>query len=113
MPKPLLVLVALLCTPVSASEPLPTADGYRGIWYQIKSGKEIKYSGGMATYPQQIRPFAIYRKEANKTFFTFGGTDERNSTLLHMVSYYDHATGTVPRPRILLDKQTKDAHDNP
>jgi hypothetical protein len=30
-----------------------------------------------------------------------------------MVSYYDHETGTVPRPRILLDKHTDDAHDNP
>ncbi len=30
-----------------------------------------------------------------------------------MVSYFDHATGSVPRPRILLDKQTSDAHDNP
>ena len=92
---------------------LPTADGYRGIWYQIRSGGEIKYSGGFATYPQQIRPFAIYRKEVNKTFFCYGGTDEKNSTLLHMVSYFDHATGTVPRPRILLDKKTTDAHDNP
>ena len=32
---------------------------------------------------------------------------------LHMVSYYDHASGTVPRPRILLNKHTDDAHDNP
>jgi hypothetical protein len=32
---------------------------------------------------------------------------------LHMVSYFDHATNTVPRPTILLDKQTNDAHDNP
>ena len=30
-----------------------------------------------------------------------------------MVSYFDHDTGTVPRPTILLDKQTDDAHDNP
>ncbi|HEV2293339.1 MAG TPA: BNR-4 repeat-containing protein [Tepidisphaeraceae bacterium] len=30
-----------------------------------------------------------------------------------MVSYFDHATGTVPRPRILLNKKTSDAHDNP
>jgi len=30
-----------------------------------------------------------------------------------MVSYYDHASGTVPRPAILLDKKTDDAHDNP
>jgi hypothetical protein len=30
-----------------------------------------------------------------------------------MVSYFDHATGEVPRPTILLDKKTGDAHDNP
>jgi len=30
-----------------------------------------------------------------------------------MVSYYDHGTGKVPRPTILLDKKTSDAHDNP
>jgi hypothetical protein len=29
------------------------------------------------------------------------------------VSYFDHATRRVPRPRILLDKKTTDAHDNP
>jgi hypothetical protein len=98
---------------VANDNSLPTADGYRGIWYRNPAKGEIKYSGGMATYPQQIRPFAIYRKEVNKTFFTYGGTDETNSTLLHMVSYYDHATGTVPRPRIVMDKKTRDAHDNP
>ena len=32
---------------------------------------------------------------------------------MHMVSYFDHRSGTVPRPTILLDKQTDDAHDNP
>lgn len=30
-----------------------------------------------------------------------------------MVSYYDHRTGMVPRPTVLLDKETDDAHDNP
>lgn len=30
-----------------------------------------------------------------------------------MVSYYDHHTGTVPRPVILVNKKTDDAHDNP
>jgi len=96
-----------------AGELLPTADGFRGIWYHIAAGKEMKYSGGFATYPQQIRPFAIYRREVNKTFFCYGGSDEKNSTLFHMVSYFDHATGEVARPRILMDKKTTDAHDNP
>lgn len=109
-PATWLALVAsLLAAPVFGAPPLPTAEGYRGIWYDM--GK--KYSGGMATYPQQIRPLAIYAAKVDKTFFVYGGTNEAGTTLLHMVSYFDHATGTVPRPRILLDKQTKDAHDNP
>ena len=52
-----------------------------------------------------------------KTFFCYGGTTARSTNdkqvLLHMISYFDHATGTVPRPRVLLNKQTDDAHDNP
>lgn len=95
-------------------------NGYRGIWYYNQPTKDefkFKYSGGMATYPQQHAPIAIFCKEVNKTFFVYGGTTARSPTdkqeLLHMVSYYDHATGRVPRPRILLNKQTDDAHDNP
>ncbi|NQU24792.1 MAG: BNR-4 repeat-containing protein [Candidatus Nealsonbacteria bacterium] len=108
----------------SDQDPLPTADGYRGIWYSNQpQGDEYvyKYSGGLGTYCAKHRPFAVYAKEADKTFFCYGGTDKDGSTLLHIVSYYDHATGTaspaakdaVPRPRILLDKRTTDAHDNP
>jgi len=100
-------------------EPKPTfqvADGYEGIWYyNQKSNDEYvyKYSGGFATYPQQESPIAIYSKEANKTFFVYGGTVPGKQELLHMVSYYDHATGMVPKPTLLLNKQTEDAHDNP
>ncbi|MGB2819888.1 MAG: BNR-4 repeat-containing protein, partial [Phycisphaerae bacterium] len=49
-----------------------------------------------------------------KTFFCYGGTAKGSDRkLLHMVSYFDHRSGTVPRPTILLDKKTSDAHDNP
>lgn len=103
-----------------AAADLPTADSYRGIWYfnqRLTNEYQFKYSGGFATYPQQHVPIAIYSAKANKTFFVYGGTTARASgdrqELLHMVSYYDHASGTVPRPRILLNKQTDDAHDNP
>lgn len=113
--------------PASREQTAPTTggrlqpdDGYRGIWYYNQPTKDeykFKYSGGMATYPQQHAPIAIYCKEVNKTFFVYGGTTARNpgdkQELLHMVAYYDHATGRVPRPRILLNKQTDDAHDNP
>jgi hypothetical protein len=94
----------------------PVEDGYRGIWYAVGPSKDeykYKYSGGFATYPQQHVPIAYYSKEANKTFFCYGGTVPGKRELLHMVSYYDHATGKVPRPTILLNKKTSDAHDNP
>lgn len=91
-------------------------DGYRGIWYCNQGQKDeyvYKYSGGLGTYCAKHRPFAVYRKEVDKTFFVYGGTDEAEGTLYHMVSYFDHKTKTVPRPTFLLDKKTDDAHDNP
>ncbi len=115
------LLTCLLALTIGASaqaedNPLPKADGYLGIWYMNQPSKDeykYKYSGGFATYPQQHHPIAVYSEEANKTFFVFGGRPREKNTLIHMVSYYDHETGTVPQPRILLDKQTTDAHDNP
>jgi hypothetical protein len=114
------VLAGWVATQICASAPQPKDDGYRGIWYYNQATKDeykFKYSGGMATYPQQHVPIAIYSPQANKTFFCYGGTTARNGKgeqeLLHMVSYFDHATGKVPRPTILLNKHTTDAHDNP
>jgi len=92
-------------------------DGYYGIWYQCgrTPGEYVyKYSGGLGTYCAKHRPLAIYCPEVEKTFFCYGGArPDNNQALVHMVSYYDHKTGMVPRPTILLDKKTKDAHDNP
>lgn len=95
---------------------LPTAEGYNGIWYSNQpTGDEFvyKYSGGMATYPQQQSPIAVYAKAVHRTFFCYGGAPPGKQDLLYMVSYYDHKTRTVPRPRILMRKGTDDAHDNP
>ena len=92
------------------------ADGYRGIWYcnqRLNNEYVYKYSGGLGTYCAKHIPFACYAEAAKKTFFCYGGTRKDRNTLLHMVSYYDHTTGEVPRPTILLDKRTTDAHDNP
>src|SRR5438874_3436623 len=112
-----IVLIVAASVAIARADLLPTADGYRGIWYyNTKTNDEFqfKYSGGMATYPQQHIPIAIYRKQVNKTFFVYGGTTGgEKPQLLHMVSYYDHTTRQFPRPRILLNKQTTDAHDNP
>lgn len=91
-------------------------DGYRGIWYYNQPSDDeyvYKYSGGLGTYCAKHIPFAYYAAEVNKTFFCYGGTVKEKQELLHMVSYYDHATGQVPRPTILLNKHTDDAHDNP
>ncbi len=92
------------------------AAGYQGIWYCNQPRQDryrYKYSGGFATYPQQHAPIAIYSPEARKTFFCYGGVEGGRQELLHMVSYYDHARHTVPRPAVLLNKKTDDAHDNP
>jgi hypothetical protein len=114
------IILALFTAGLALAQPLPKDDGYRGIWYCNQGTKDeykFKYSGGMATYPQQHAPIAIYSKAANKTFFCYGGTTARDAgdkqELLHMVSYFDHTTSKVPRPTILLNKQTSDAHDNP
>lgn len=110
-------------TPI-AIEPVPedlgTADGYRGIWYYNQPSDDeyvYKYSGGLGTYCAKHIPFAVYSEEANKTFFVYGGTsareDPEDQNLLAMASYYDHETGEVPRPTIVCNKHTHDAHDNP
>jgi hypothetical protein len=109
------VAFAAAKTPQSEAE-FKKDDGYRGIWYSNQATHDqyhYKYSGGFATYPQQQAPIAIYVKKVNKTFFCYGGTTKGKEDLLHMVSYYDHSTGMVPRPTILIDKGTDDAHDNP
>ncbi|WP_165074345.1 BNR-4 repeat-containing protein [Paludisphaera rhizosphaerae] len=112
------VLALLLVATLAADDPRPLeqADGYVGCWYSVGTTKDeykFKYSGGLGTYPQQQSPMAIYDEPSNRTYFVYGGADPERKSILHMVSYFDHATGTVPRPRILLDKKTNDAHDNP
>lgn len=107
--------LVLLALPVALAQQ-STADGYRGIWYMNQPSNDqykYKYSGGFATYPQQHIPIAYYSREADKTFFCYGGATPGKQELLHMVSCYDHATGKVPRPTLLLNKKTSDAHDNP
>ncbi|MEZ6104270.1 MAG: BNR-4 repeat-containing protein [Pirellulaceae bacterium] len=116
-----LMLASVTCNVGVSAESIATlntkADGYRGIWYMNQpSGDQYvyKYSGGLGTYCAKHRPFAIYCPAVDKTFFCYGGTTAESHThLLHMVSYFDHKTNSVPRPTILLDKQTSDAHDNP
>jgi hypothetical protein len=103
-------------TPESTVFQPALADGFKGIWYYnepVSGPYPYKYAGGYATCCQQIRPLAQYSETANKTYFVYGGSDAQNSTLYECIAYYDHTTGQVCRPRILVDKQTTDAHDNP
>ena len=91
-------------------------DGYSGIWYSAenadKTGEHVSFSGGLGTFPHQHVPMAVYCEKAQKTYFVYGGVSGRQQ-LLHMISYYDHATGKLARPRVLDDKQTVDAQDGP
>lgn len=90
-------------------------DGYRGIWFTLGQFSEYgdKYSGGLGTYTANHVPMAVYAPEVNKTFFTYGGTIKGQRYLLIMASYYDHATGQVPRPTLVHDKGgVDDPHDN-
>ncbi|MDD6363986.1 MAG: BNR-4 repeat-containing protein [Bacteroidales bacterium] len=95
-------------------------DGYRGLWYTVlqrESDYGDKYSGGLATYTAKHRPMAIYSKEADKTFFVYGGTPRKGEKyLLCMVGCYDHKTGMLRKPVVAIDKgcnKVIDCHDNP
>lgn len=99
-----------------AGESNPKDDGYRGIWFTLGQVSEYgdKYSGGLGTYTANHVPMAIYAPAVEKTFFVYGGAKQGQRYLLDMISYYDHRTGTVPRPTIVYDKQgVDDPHDNP
>ena len=112
------ILFVLGISITAMAEELPRANGYHGIWYSNQPSKDefvYKYSGGLGTYCAKHIPHVIYSHEANKTFFVYGGTKgvEKNKPLLMMISYYDHNTGMVPKPVIVREKGTGDAHHNP
>lgn len=96
----------------------PSFDGYRGIWYfnqKIENCYRYVYSGGLGTYCAKHRHLAHYAPEPHRTFFVYGGTKgiDDPKPLLIMASYFDHQTGTVPKPTVIMEKGTKDAHHNP
>lgn len=112
-----LVLVSGMSGAQAQMQATPAA-GFQGIWYEIAGGGgdyANKYGGGLATYPQQIAPMAIYSPEVDRTYFTFSLDINLGSgrNIGHAISYYDHQTGLVARPQIWLDKGTGDAHDAP
>jgi len=108
----LLVSVFVSCQE-EAQEAFPA---YRGIWYSNQpdsSEYRYKYSGGLATYPQQHIPIAIYSEEAQKTFFVYGGVHADTNLLAYQIGYFDHQKQQVSRPVTIATKNTDDAHDNP
>ncbi|PQO46979.1 BNR-4 repeat-containing protein [Blastopirellula marina] len=127
LPKSLILvyLFALLVAPgvVAAQETTPSRseprriEGYRGIWFDLGQRSEFgsKYSGGLGTYTAKHHPLAVYAPAAEKTFFVYGGTTQKDERhLLAMVSYYDHRTNQVPQPVVVHDKDgVDDPHDNP
>ena len=119
MKQLLLVLIFLIITSSSNAQSLNNTkfDGYRPIWFELNQKYEYgdKYSGALGTYTAKHVPLAIYSKEANKTFFVFGGTTAENERhLLCMIGEFDHFTGMVSKPTVVCDKQgVNDPHDNP
>ena len=105
--------------------------GYKGIWFTLGQFYEYgdKYSGGLGTYTSNHTPIAIYAPEVQKTFFVFGGIAEGRKTsvdapdykgktygnyLLCMIGCFDHKTGSVSKPTVVLDKNgVYDPHDDP
>ena len=115
MEKLVFVLIVICLTANCLAQKAP---GYRGIWYSNQpSGDEyaFKYSGGLGTYCADHIPLAVYAPKVNKTFFVYGGTKglSAKNALLEMAGCYDHATKTLSRPTIIMEKGTDDAHHNP
>lgn len=117
--KFVLLILILLAPCFSQAGPVinsAKADGYKGIWFTLGQQCEYgdKYSGGLGAYTAKHVPLAVYAPEADKTFFVYGGTTgPKDRYLLIMASYYDHKTGTVPKPTIVHDKEgVNDPHDN-
>lgn len=115
-----LLFIASTATVLNCNKEVPQVrkiNGYRGIWFSLGQITEYgdKYSGGLGTYTAKHHPLAVYAPEANKTFFVYGGTTEKNERhLLAMISFYDHNKHQVSKPVVVHDKQgVSDPHDNP
>lgn len=107
-------------------DPQP-AEGFFGVWYRNGPGHQaapFKYSGGLATYPQQHRPIAIHRADVGRTYFAWGASRSiptleesmrhgQPGHTIDAISYYDHATGTLAPPLHLVTRDWLDPHENP
>ena len=101
-------MLAAACQSATATV-LPSADGFYGIWYSNEPQADpyvYKYSGGMGTYTHQTSPLVMYSEEANRTYFVYGGTNGQANTLRNYISYYDHDTKLLARPREVRNQPT-------
>lgn len=91
-------------------------DGYRGIWFMLGQRSEYgdKYSGGLGTYTANHMPTAVYDRSSHRTFFVYGGSRKEGERHLYiMISFFDHRTGMLPKPVVVMDKNgVDDPHDN-
>ncbi|UCD27659.1 MAG: BNR-4 repeat-containing protein [Planctomycetota bacterium] len=107
-------------SPAWAPAPIPCVkgQGYIGLW-RAGSDPINNYCGAIATADNSNLPMAYYAEKVNKTFFVFGGIPKdgpetkNRPAALAMISYYDHNTGTVPRPTALPINKTGQLYENP
>ena len=118
--KTLIPTLFVACVSAAFSQPKPAvtplAGGFRGIWFDLgqKSEYGSKYAGGLGTYTANHVPMAIHDSKSDRTYFTWGGTAGPDKRILQiLISYYDHGSGRVARPVIVMDKNpVDDPHDN-
>ena len=110
------VLLALHASAATTrSAVLPTVNGFHGIWYSVGPSNDqyaYKYSGGLGTYTHQTSPLAIYVSKVERTFFVYGGTSGIDNSLINCISYYDHKTRNLARPRQIRYVGGNDNHQN-
>ncbi|MGM0494192.1 MAG: BNR-4 repeat-containing protein [Armatimonadota bacterium] len=97
---------------MSADNTLPPPET-RGVWYHCGAANLLPsqgavYSGPMATYCAWHRPMAIYRADANRTYFVYGSAGNRPT-----ISFYNHTTGEWAYPVVIGENPDGDAHRNP
>ncbi|MGI5817460.1 MAG: BNR-4 repeat-containing protein [Armatimonadota bacterium] len=97
---------------ISSDNAIPAPET-RGVWYHcgaanLLPGQGAVYSGPMATYCAWHRPMAIYRPDANRTYFVYGSAGNRPT-----ISFYDHATREWAWPVVIGENPDGDAHRNP
>jgi hypothetical protein len=110
------VQMAVVPQMLPAAEPVPHQvsrdSGYRGIWWapgRVGPFLAHRLSGGLAFEPMDHTPVALYAAAVEQTFFVYAGTSEvpvdenGKQPLRIMIGSYDHKTGMVAPPVILMD----------